>query len=604
MENTSLISMLPYIVAIVVSVVVLVLVWMRRSTRGALALWWLMFFGDLYALTYMLELISADAGTKLMWGNLRFIATAFGPLALLNFSFVFVRQQLHFRQVMWTLLFAWPILFILLVYSDPAHHLIYPFGSIVYISPYEILQYKMPRITWLMIFYSLGIGLVGESILISQIFFVRNKFRSQIYAILLGTAVPFGGVILSLMKMGVIFGYDISFFTVIIGNLIIVWGLFRLKLFDIVPVAREVLIENIHDGVLVLDAHQRVVDINPIALEYLNYDESNAIGINVSSILPAETNLFRKLNGNGTLIEIQLVTGGIKRDIEIKGVQLEDVSGELTGTLLVLYDVTERKYAQSRIKEANEQLNLLNTRLQSANTELEKLSRVKDEFISNISHELRSPLSNIRLNHDLLSLNPESANKYLDVLKRETARLTELIESLLIISRIDQKHIQLQKSSLDLNQLINEFVADRRSLAESCGLVILAHLDETMPKVAADRTMISQIISTILTNAINYTPSGGSITLSTLRRNQNDHLWAGFSIADTGIGITVDEQPKIFDRFYRGRSRTQCGISGTGLGLSIAKELVDIHGGEIQLESSGISGEGSCFTIWLPDTIE
>lgn len=598
MEKLAL-PMLPYIFALIVSISVWVMVWMRRHTGGAAALLWFIFAGNLYALLIALELVSATVNLKLIWGSIRFLVTAFGPFSLLYFSYRFTQRRIKSPKISWGLLLAWPIIFTILLITNQYHELIYPPGAITLVAENALLGYEMPLISWLLIYYSFAIAVFSIFLIVLHFLAVRRIFRLQIATLLLGVFLPQFGTILSLLQVKLLDRWDPSFFLLIIGNLILAWGLYRYQLFDIVPIAREVLIENIHDGVLVLDEQLRVVDINPIALDYLNLAEMEVIGNDVSIILPAEKNEIQNLTGNGFLLEIQLANGERKRDIEIKSVQLEDVSGNATGRLLVLYDITEKKQAKQELEAANEQLTGLNARLQNTNNELEKLSQAKDKFIANISHELRSPLNNIRLNHDLLSMRPASSEKYLDVLRRETERLTRLVEDLLMVSRIEQQQIQPKKSPFDLNQLLTEFFTDRQALAQERGLSMSLVLDETIPFALADRAMISYTISSLLTNAINFTPAGGMITMASHQRSKMENAWVGFSITDTGIGILPEEQTKIFTRFVRGAAVPD-NIPGTGLGLAAVKELVELHRGEIQLTSTGIPGEGSQFLIWLP----
>ncbi|MBL6965327.1 MAG: PAS domain-containing protein, partial [Anaerolineales bacterium] len=442
--------MLPYIFALIVSISVWVLVWMRRHTGGASALLWFIFAGNLFALLIALEVVSATVNLKLMWGNIRFIVTAFAPFSLLYFSYTFTQRRLNFPKIWWFFLLAWPTIFTILLITDQYHELIYPPGAITLVAENALLGYKIPLAPMLLIYHSLAIAVFSIFLIIQHFFAVRRIFRLQIVTLLIGIFLPLIGIILSLLRIKLFDRWEPSFFMSITGNLILVWGLYRYQLFDIVPIAREVLIEGIRDGVLVLDEQLRVIDINPIASAYLNLDDMDVIGNDISTLLPIEKNELQKLTDDSFFLEIRLANGDEKRALEIKGVQLEDVSGNATGRLLVLYDITEKNRAKQELEAANEQLVGLNTSLQKANNKLEKLSRAKDEFVANISHELRSPLNNIRLNHDLLSLRPESTEKRLDVLRRETERLTILIEDLLMVSRIEQQQTQPQKSPFDL----------------------------------------------------------------------------------------------------------------------------------------------------------
>jgi signal transduction histidine kinase len=116
----------------------------------------------------------------------------------------------------------------------------------------------------------------------------------------------------------------------------------------------------------------------------------------------------------------------------------------------------------------------------------------------------------------------------------------------------------------------------------------------------ADANLIEQALSVLLTNALNYTPAHGQVMVQTHTDPLADRQWIGFSVIDTGLGISPDEQTKLFTRFFRGQTGRKSGVPGTGLGLAIAKEIVERHGGKIEVKSDGIPGSGTTFTVWIP----
>jgi signal transduction histidine kinase len=226
--------------------------------------------------------------------------------------------------------------------------------------------------------------------------------------------------------------------------------------------------------------------------------------------------------------------------------------------------------------------------------------QLKSQFVSDVSHELRTPLSNIRLYLDLMRRGrTERYEAYLRTLDRETERLVVLIEDLLTISRMEAGSIIPQPVELDLNRLAQGLVEDRQRLFADRGLTLQVGLGGSLPRVNADERMISQVVANLMTNALNYTPAGGTVRLAT--KAESDHQgrrWVVISVSDNGLGIAKEEQAHIFERFYRGSASRQMGTPGTGLGLSICKEVVERHGGEIKLQSK--LKKGSTFSVWLP----
>ncbi|HIQ05344.1 MAG TPA: hypothetical protein EYH31_06565, partial [Anaerolineae bacterium] len=188
--------------------------------------------------------------------------------------------------------------------------------------------------------------------------------------------------------------------------------------------------------------------------------------------------------------------------------------------------------------------------------------------------------------------------RYIKVLQRETERLQTLVDDLLHLSRLDLGAVSPQIRTLDLNRLVSSLVADRRLYALSKGVSLEAKLADPAPIAAADEDMIMQVLSNLTSNAIQYTPSGGKVTVYTGWETANGRRWATLTVADTGVGIAKEEIPYIFDRFYRGKAALETGAAGTGLGLSIVKEIVDRHQGQISVASA--PGQGASFTVRLP----
>lgn len=231
---------------------------------------------------------------------------------------------------------------------------------------------------------------------------------------------------------------------------------------------------------------------------------------------------------------------------------------------------------------------------------LKELDRLKSQFVSDVSHELRTPLTNIRLYVDLLreTHDAERSSTYIETLTRESERLAHLIDDLLSLSRLESGSTPFQPRPVDLNELLQALYNDRRALAASKGLMLLMESSPDLPTAMGDERLLTQVFTNLLTNAMNYTPSGGRITLRTCARDKSGQDWITAVFEDTGIGIASEERPRIFDRFFRGKASLSTGAPGTGLGLAICKEIAEIHGGQIQVEPN--DGRGTRVTVWLP----
>ncbi len=234
---------------------------------------------------------------------------------------------------------------------------------------------------------------------------------------------------------------------------------------------------------------------------------------------------------------------------------------------------------------------------------LKELDRLKSQFVSDVSHELRTPLTNIRLYLDLLQTridDPHKVREYLETLQRESERLANLIDDLLSLSRLDADAVPFVPVALDINEILTSLVRDRQNLAAKRGLDLRIETITKIPQVTGDARLLTQVFTNLLTNAMNYTPDGGTITLRARKRRQSGDDWVVAEVDDNGLGISPEEQKMIFRRFFRGSASKTTGAPGTGLGLSICMEILERHGGRITVESEGVPGKGSCFYIWLP----
>jgi signal transduction histidine kinase len=214
---------------------------------------------------------------------------------------------------------------------------------------------------------------------------------------------------------------------------------------------------------------------------------------------------------------------------------------------------------------------------------------------------LRTPLTNIRFYADLLRRGRADKHaEYLQTLQTETQQLNAIIESVLDLSRLNAARIQglfFEVTTFSLADLIHDTcqLYERQAAAKGINLRYMDTSDSL--KIDADRSQINQLVATLLANAIVYTDSGGQVEVSAhLSHNKNVQI----TVQDTGMGILPHELPRLFERFFRGAEPTERGIPGVGLGLSIAKEILDLHGGTIHIESN--VGEGTLVSVWLPIT--
>jgi PAS domain S-box-containing protein len=235
-------------------------------------------------------------------------------------------------------------------------------------------------------------------------------------------------------------------------------------------------------------------------------------------------------------------------------------------------------------------------------TELKEIERMKEAFIASVSHELRTPVANLKLYLHLMEIKPEKGEAYMATLRRETKRLEHLVESVLYLSEVNRLEVAPDYQPTNLSTLVEQYVADRASLAaDEHGLALTFTSEPGLPLVKADPAQTERVLGLLLDNAFKYTPAGGRVEVSVKKCTREDSTrWVSLEVSDNGPGIPPEEQSHIFTRFFRGQAALDTSTPGAGLGLAIASEIVAAHKGRIEVESPGLLDGGATFTIWLP----
>jgi PAS domain S-box-containing protein len=343
----------------------------------------------------------------------------------------------------------------------------------------------------------------------------------------------------------------------------------------------QAILEGISDGVMVTDADGHVIRFNAAAERILGASREWILGRPMAEL----SGLYGR-EGLDWLSTVAKWTSGItsqdrgaflERRLEIEdhvvSVRLAPVFMQdgFLGTVSVFRDVTREVEAD----------------------------RAKSEFVSTVSHELRTPMTSIKGYTDLLYLGAagevnENQQRFLSIIKSNADRLTALVHELLDISRIETGRIELKLEPISMEQIVNDLLLAMRAQTDEKNLQLTANVSADLPTVRGDHDRVTQILTNLVANACQYTPSGGRITVAV-------HLTDGFiqvDVSDTGIGIAAEDQEKIFERFFRADHPLVGETDGTGLGLSIVTSLVELHGGQIWVESE--LSKGSTFSFTLP----
>lgn len=325
------------------------------------------------------------------------------------------------------------------------------------------------------------------------------------------------------------------------------------------------------EGVAGVNGGERLVFANPGFAAILGLDVPPVAGSSLLEVV-RQTELIgavRRVLAGEPRVESEIVTGTLRQHYFAATVAAVR-AGETSGAVIVLHDITE----------------------------LRRLERIRRDFVANVSHEFRTPLTAIQGFAETLIGgaidDPQNRGRFLAIILEHSRRLARLTEDLLRLSQMDADQLALEIRGVSVSQLIESCYETAQRRAGEKELVLSLNVASQMPDVAADNRRLQEVLQNLLDNAIQYTLPGGKIVLSAETRNDE----VIFTVADTGIGIPQADQPRIFERFYRvdvARSRE---AGGTGLGLSIAKHLVEAHGGRIWVESE--FGVGSKFHFSVP----
>jgi len=325
------------------------------------------------------------------------------------------------------------------------------------------------------------------------------------------------------------------------------------------------------EGVLVVNAAERVVFANHSFAEILEmgFPPQSGSGL-VECVRQTELiEAVRKVLAGEPLVESEIVTGTLRQHFFAATAASVRTTGT-AGAVLVLHDITA----------------------------LRKLERVRRDFVANVSHEFRTPLTAIQGFAETLLAgaidDPQNRGRFLEIIVEHSRRLARLTEDLLMLSKMDADRLEFETRRIPVGQFIESCIETAQPRARDKDLSLTVNQAHKIPDIAGDRRRLTEVLQNLLDNAIQYTPSGGQIMVSA---GPNGPV-VEFTVSDTGIGIPQADQSRIFERFYRvdvARSRE---VGGTGLGLAISKHLVEGHGGKIWVESE--IGRGSQFHFTVP----
>jgi two-component system phosphate regulon sensor histidine kinase PhoR len=343
----------------------------------------------------------------------------------------------------------------------------------------------------------------------------------------------------------------------------------------------EVVLDSIVEGVAMMDAQKKIVYVNPAFVLLTNYTLAEAQTITFDT-------LFEYAAGDEQAQAAAFANGDIWSG-EVKGVRQD---GYVYPTILTLVPMLDGDGRLTGYVSSHQDI-----------SRFKALDKAQYSFITNVSHQLRTPLTNIKLYAQLLedNFNNGKAAQYLNVLTDQAKRLEHLVQDILELASLDSSDTVFDLRPIRMIEIIHQISDEYQARAAVNQQKLRCTIHDAVPTLVGDVTRLRQAVTELLDNALAYTPAGGTISLEVAAPVEEERQWVTVTVQDNGPGISKDDQTRLFERFYRGEVAEQGDVAGTGLGLCITRQIIQAHRGYVEMQTE--LGVGTSFTVWLPTDI-
>jgi len=542
-----------------------------------------------WAIAYGMELSVRTLEEMMFWIRIEYIGIALIPAFWLLFCIQFAGYDSVLNRRALPLLFVLPLMTLLIVWSNDWHHLHYREVSVAETNGLYLLNIEMgPWYLFHLVLFYLYL-LAGVILLIRKYLSTNLIIRRQLLIILFAAAIPWSANLLYILGPRPFGHLDITPYAFVVSGLFISIGLMRFKLFEFLPVAREKIIEEMNEGVLILDEELQVLDTNPAMHKILARERDDVTGESILTLFWGEQKLLSLMRSEEEgRIEYQMQNGQKVLTFEVSTKPSFNRKGEIKGLTVLFRDVTEQKESEAEIIYAREQA--------------EAASRSKSDFLAHMSHEIRTPLNAIIGFADLIMKTDlkDTQRRYLSTVQSSSRYLLDIVNDILDLSRIEAGKLELNPEEINPQEFCTHIANLFFWQADTKGIEFVVELDPKLPaSIQVDEMKLQQVLTNLLGNAFKFTEQGKiRFQVEHCVKADDGTECVRFSIQDTGIGIALENQKKIFESFTQEDISTKKKFSGTGLGLTIASQLLGLMGSDLQLESN--QGVGSTFWFELP----
>jgi PAS domain S-box-containing protein len=580
--NESLIQFLAAFIALSTIIVL----WRYRNADEVRFLIFVQFFAAIWALTYALEFSTQKLEMKMFWSQVSYLGIAFLPLSYFLFTTAFSQKTNIINPRNINVLSVIPFLTVLLVFTNESHHLVW---KDVFFNEDESLAIYQHGV-WFWIFWTFSIILILSGLynLYQSIYKFPSFYKSQVNTLVIATIIPLIGNLMYVTGLNPFPGIDWTPILFVFTGLVVTFGVIKYRMFDLVPFARNKLVDNMEDGVLVVNAEGFIEDCNDAALKILNLDPNKVFRKSFSEVFNNYKKFTAGINSEKQhSVEIEIPKKDSKIYYQCMFTPVYNRKNNFSGHSILVHDITSMKKAEIKLKNLNQQLI----------AEIDKRGKLINDlesFSHAVAHDLKNSLGSISSSTEILKdsikkNDTESLNEITELIKVSADKALHITKELLTLARISQEEIELKP--INMQTVFQEALKQLKQQIENSEAEIV--FPDNWPPTMGYAPWIEEIWTNYLSNAIKY---GGKPPKIEVGSEVNDNC-VKFWVKDNGDGLSKDEQPKLFNKYVRLAPKK---AEGYGLGLSIVKSIADKLEQSVGVESTGIKGEGSLFYFSLP----
>lgn len=579
--NSFFIQLLPCLIAILL----ISILWTRRHITGVLYMIMLEISSSIWAITDNFEHAARTVPLKTFWSELGCFGTSTSGVFFLLFTLSLTQYYRYTNRKSILFLFIIPFITIILSFTNQFHHLIFESCDLLPLT--NDIVYHYGKWFWIFVFYEYSIVLLAIIILLLSASHFYKIYKNQVYFLIVVYLLPLITSILFVFRLTPLH-VDLTPTSLIYSGICVGTGIYWKGMIEIMPIARKQIIENISDGIIVIDMADRIIEANPVIETITGSKRKQLINLPFGIIKEV---LFQQTTDHSTPVkfttETAIKVNNEQRFFEVNSTPVTNDDQKLIGKIFIFHEITKRKKALDYAIKSN-------NRLRHEIKESEKLIADLDAYARSVAHDLKNPicvllgLSEV-IKDEFINQKRGEVFEWLDMVHELGVKMYKIVDELLLLSRIRKEEIK--PVALDMDSIFSEAV--RRLNGQYVEHNISIETPDTWPIVLGHPQWIEEVWFNFISNAVKY---GGNPPVIKAGYDKINGASCRFWIQDNGNGLPPESFVKVFNDFERLDRKN---IEGQGLGLSIVKRIIEKLGGEVSVSSENSPGRGCIFSFTL-----